>query len=316
MLTNGMEANMQTSDRGVAAIELEESVVLRAYRCPAGRWTIGAGLTAASGVVRPAAGMVISAKEARRLLKLALTRNYEPAVAKAMREAQQHEFDAGVSFHFNTGAIGRASWVKAWRNRNWPVVEVKIKLWNKGGGKVLPGLVRRRVTEFLMLRDGLYPALDAPQRAAPKLARIALNLSGLEIDNIRAAMRGLGYEPGREEVGVLEAAVRQFQRDHDLTVDGIVGRATLSTLQRRIDAKSKTMKAAGSTGAGSGAVAAGATTPAADAQPVADFAGAAGWVIIGVGLIWLAILAWRYRDVIAAKIENRLPDLAAKLRSI
>ena len=50
---------MQTSAQGVAALELEEGVVLRAYRDVAGVWTIGAGLTAASGVVRPTAGMVI-----------------------------------------------------------------------------------------------------------------------------------------------------------------------------------------------------------------------------------------------------------------
>jgi GH24 family phage-related lysozyme (muramidase) len=43
---------MQTSSRGVAGLEQEEGVVLRAYCCPAGVWTIGAGLTEAVAEIR------------------------------------------------------------------------------------------------------------------------------------------------------------------------------------------------------------------------------------------------------------------------
>lgn len=42
--------------------------MLTAYRCPAGKWTIGAGLTAASGVVTPRAGMTITRAKASWLL--------------------------------------------------------------------------------------------------------------------------------------------------------------------------------------------------------------------------------------------------------
>ena len=104
---------MRISEPGLAMLEAEEGVVLRAYRCPAGVWTIGAGLTAASGVVKPGPGMVITPEAAKDLLARALARNYEPAVTRAMEPGHPvaHEFDAGVMFHFNTGAIGRASWV-------------------------------------------------------------------------------------------------------------------------------------------------------------------------------------------------------------
>lgn len=46
---------MQTTseDKGIPFLEAHEGVALTAYRCPAGKWTIGAGLTAASGVVEP-----------------------------------------------------------------------------------------------------------------------------------------------------------------------------------------------------------------------------------------------------------------------
>lgn len=43
----------QTSPEGLAFLERHEGVVLRAYRDVVGVWTIGAGLTAASGVVKP-----------------------------------------------------------------------------------------------------------------------------------------------------------------------------------------------------------------------------------------------------------------------
>ena len=109
---------MQTSERGIAFNERLEGVVLRAYRCPAGKWTIGAGLTAASGVVDPGPGMVITVEDASRLMALALRKKYEPAVARAMPGAKQHAFDGGVSFHWNTGAISRASWVPAWASGN------------------------------------------------------------------------------------------------------------------------------------------------------------------------------------------------------
>lgn len=146
----------QTSSKGVAFLERHEGVVLKAYRCPAGVWTIGPGLTAGSGVVRPKAGMTITRAEATHLLQLALRQNYEPGVKRVMPGARQHEFDAGVSFHFNTGAIGRASWVRRWIERDWNATRAAMRAWNKGGGKVLPGLTRRREEEFRLLEHGDY----------------------------------------------------------------------------------------------------------------------------------------------------------------
>ncbi|WP_172298317.1 glycoside hydrolase family protein [Pseudoruegeria sp. HB172150] len=307
---------MQTSDAGVAAIELEEGVVLKAYLCPAGHLTIGAGLTASSGVIVPKPGMTITRKEASRLLKQALSRNYEPAVAKVMPGARQHEFDGGTSFHFNTGAISRASWVQAWRARDWSAVADKIGLWVKGGGKVLPGLQRRRQRELAMIRDAVYPTA-VPARSGPGVARFALKLDEAEIRKIRETFRALGYEPGPSPIGVAEIAVRNFQREHDLTVDGILGRATLSTLERRRAARAKT-RAAGAAGVGGGAVTQADTiaTPAADPQPALEPALSwAGWVALALVIIWLAVLAWRYRDVLAVKLQTPLPRVAAWLRS-
>lgn len=312
---------MQTSAKGIATLEAEEGVVLRAYRCPAGIWTIGAGLTAASGVVTPKAGMVITKEQATNLLQRALREKYEPTVEVAMSKViggkvtrpKQHEFDAGVSFHFNTGAIRTASWVKKWL-AGAPAAEVRaaLALWNKGGGRVLPGLVRRREREAAMLLSGIYsrPVAAPAAQPGPVYARFALSLSPGELASARAAFRVLGYDPGPKIDAVLVDAVRKFQLDHALTVDGIIGRATLSALQRRVDAPKAAVKTS--------AVAllpAAATTDAGSAYLDAVGASGANWVALGLVGFWGLSTAWQYRDVIAAKISRPAPRLATFLRS-
>lgn len=303
---------MRISEPGLAMLEAEEGVVLRAYRCPAGVWTIGAGLTAASGVVTPCAGMFITPARASALLEAALQKNYEPAVDRAMLRGApvQHEFDAGVMFHFNTGAIGRASWVKAWIADNAGAARKGLAAWNKGGGKVLPGLVKRRAREADLLLMGVYIPVKAPPAAvtATGSARIALPLSAEEFSAARAALAGLGYAVGTDPIRITAQAVRAFQRDHDLTVDGILGRATLSTLQRRLDARRRTIVAAPAVGVST----AGAATGQTDALASLPWAGAA---LLGLALIWAAMLAITYRDVIAAAVQRPLPRLARFLRS-
>lgn len=315
---------MQTSARAIAALEHEEGVVLRAYLCPAGKWTIGAGITSAAGVGKVTAGMVITRAQATNMLQEALRRNYEPRVGKAMSRAKQNEFDAGVLFDFNTGAIHKASWVARWRAKaSRAAIWAKFKLWNKGGGKVLPGLVKRREREFAMLMDGVYP-VAAPEVARPvptmnAPAVWALSLSQEEKNAAIVGFDRLGYQVQR--LGSLTAnasAVRNFQRDHGLTVDGIIGRATLSTLQRRIDAAAKAKPAAAAT-AGAGAVtAAPAVTPDAvpvDLEPILSVAPQVGPIILAGAALWGLFLVWRYRDVIAAKVQHVTPRLARLLRS-
>lgn len=295
-----------TSAEGIAYIESIEGVVLKAYRDPVGIWTIGGGLTAASGVIDPKPGMVISQEEASRLMAKALKLKYEPAVVAAMPGAKQHEFDGGVSFHWNTGAIRKASWVTSWNARDWDEVERRLLLWNKGGGRVLPGLVRRRKEEFAIIRFGSYPGNIVRQPAVPTDARWALPVTRDEIAEIREAFSKLGYDQQVSADGVPATVVRQFQADHDLTVDGIIGRATLSTLQRRLDAKRK------STGTAAGGTVAGAAAEA--SQEAAGLPDWLIWVALTVIALLFIRLAWSYRDVIAAKVQRVLPGVTRFLR--
>lgn len=300
---------MQTSAQGVAFLERHEGVVLKAYRDVVGVWTIGAGLTAASGVVTPRAGMVISRAEATGLLQKALRQNYEPDVKHAMPGAKSHEFDAGVSFHFNTGAIGRASWVRHWIDRNWHQTEVMLAAWNKGGGRVLPGLTRRRAEEFDLLAHGDYGT--GPTRVEkPGVATIVVDLTPDELSASRAGFKALGYAVGDAPRGFDLVAIRDFQRDHDLTVDGLVGRATLSTLQRMLDARAKAKQpvAAAAVGGTESAVQSGA-----EIDPALAWVGPAVLIVAALFALWLA---WCYRDAIAAKLAPRFPKLSRYLWSI
>lgn len=301
---------MRTSTQGIEFLKRHEGVVLRAYRCPAGVWTIGAGLTRGSGVVDPQPGMVITAEAADRLLAEALARNYEPRVARALFAPAQHEFDGAVSFDFNTGAIHRASWVAAFTRRDWTGVAEGLMRWTRGGGKVLPGLERRRAEELVLMRDGDYGA-GARWPRLPGLARVTLDLSGDEMEAARAALDRLGFAPGTDRHGIAETAVRAFQERHGLTVDGILGRATLSTLQREIDAR-------GAAAAPTVGVVMGAGESIGGVAP--DVLGVPGGEWLGPGLIALGALAalwlaWRYRDLVAARLHTAAPRVAAWLRS-
>lgn len=306
---------MQLSDKGVAFLEAHEGVVLKAYRDPVGVWTIGAGLTSASGVVKVRPEMIITRDEASRLLREALRRNYEPRVAKAMPGAAQHEFDAGTSFDWNTGAIHKATWVKRWRAKAAAtLIKAGLMAWTKGGGKVLPGLKRRREEEAAMLLEGRYIGVETPlvlkktAREASALARWGLSVNGDEIARIRDGFRKLGYDPGPDTDGVIMSAAISFQADHDLKADGIIGRATLSTLQRRIDAAAKAKPAAAAP------VAAGSAS-ATDSYDALHLSPQVEWAILAAACLFAAYVAYRYRDVVAAKVQGFLPRTAAFLRS-
>lgn len=316
---------MQTTspDKGIPFIEAHEGVVLTAYRCPAGKWTIGAGLTAASGVVTPHAGMTITRAEASRLLKLALARNYEPAVRQAMGPVPGHAFDGAVSFHFNTGAIGRASWVGSYKVRDWNGVRSRLALWTKGGGRVLPGLERRRREEADVILLDTWPRdlriASGVAPADPQFASFVISVSADEIAKIRDAFREIGFHPGATIGKIDRQAVLDFQRHYGLTVDGLIGRQTLSSLQRELDAR-RNSKQASAGAAGGGAVAGGNEAVAPDPSLEPGIIGdpwitAGGIMIATIALLFLLYLAWHYRDLIAARIQTLTPRFAGWLRS-
>ncbi|MGX7896907.1 lysozyme [Tsuneonella sp. HG222] len=76
------------------------------------------------------------------------------ALGSSLAGTSQAQFDALVSFHYNTGAIGRATLTKLHRAGRFAEAAAEFARWNKAGGKVLRGLVRRRAAEEALYRSG------------------------------------------------------------------------------------------------------------------------------------------------------------------
>lgn len=70
----------------------------------------------------------------------------------------QHEFDALVSWAFNTGGPSTATLWKELNAGNKAAIPGKLAQWNKAGGKVLNGLTRRRKAEGLLFQGKIQEA--------------------------------------------------------------------------------------------------------------------------------------------------------------
>lgn len=136
---------MHISDRGVELIAKYEGCRLEAYKCPAGVWTIGYGHT--TGVKE---GDTLASEEAAKSLLKEDLAKYAGYVNACVKKGvigfalNQNQFDALTSFCYN---CGNGNLEKLVNGRAAATVADKLLLYNKGGGKVLPGLARRREEE-------------------------------------------------------------------------------------------------------------------------------------------------------------------------
>ncbi|MBW8465149.1 lysozyme, partial [Acidovorax sp.] len=135
---------MKTSPQGIALIREFEGFRAEAYRDPVGIWTIGYGFT--KGVRQ---GDTMTREQADQRLRVELA-DYEAGVLRVTGgNLTQAQFDALVSFAWNVGVKGMAgsSVIKAHVRGDYQAAARAFALWNKAGGKVWPGLTRRRAAE-------------------------------------------------------------------------------------------------------------------------------------------------------------------------
>ena len=138
---------MNISAEGLSLIKKFEGCELKAYRCAANVLTIGYGVT--KGVTED---MEISQEEAESLLQEEM-HEYEGYINDMVKvPLEQHQFDSMVSWVFNLGSgnLSSSTLLKKLNNSEYDEVPEQIKRWNKAGGKVLEGLVRRREAEALL----------------------------------------------------------------------------------------------------------------------------------------------------------------------
>lgn len=139
---------MNIGNKGLDLIKSFEGCRLSAYKCPAGVWTIGYGHT--QGVYE---GMTITQDQADNMLREDV-KYYADAVDRYQSRFNftQEEFDSLTSFTYNCG-VGSLQAVMSCCNTKQEIAE-ECKLYNKGGGVVLAGLVRRREEEYKLFMSG------------------------------------------------------------------------------------------------------------------------------------------------------------------
>lgn len=144
--SNGTQKGRKINTAGMKILKDCEGLYLNAYKCPAGVWTIGYGCTEG---VRP--GMSITEAEAEQMLRKELFK-FEEGVERVLGHIplNENQFSALVSLTYNCGlgAISEGMTIRRkLEARDYQGAAEGFLLWNKGGGRVLPGLVKRREME-------------------------------------------------------------------------------------------------------------------------------------------------------------------------
>jgi lysozyme len=126
------------------------------YLCPAGIPTIGYGSTYyADGKKVTLNDSSISQEAANDLLMSELQHTYLTGVLRncPVLATNERKCNAIVDFCYNLG-VGRLQTSTLKRKINaqdWDGAKEQLMLWTKGGGKVLPGLLKRRQAEVTLL---------------------------------------------------------------------------------------------------------------------------------------------------------------------
>ena len=139
------------SNLGLELIKKYEGFKAKAYLCPAKVPTIGFGSTYyEDGTKVKLTDSPITQERATELLE-ALLVSYERSVdSYCVDTINQYQFDALCSFAYNCGVGNLKSSTllkKVNKNPNDPTIKDEFLKWNKGGGKVLSGLTKRRIEE-------------------------------------------------------------------------------------------------------------------------------------------------------------------------
>lgn len=140
--------------RAAAEIVGHEAIIQEAYKDSVGVWTWSVGIAATSGY------NVLQYKDNPQPLSVCLkayvellTSKYLPAVLKAFEgySLSESQLCAALSFHYNTGAILKASWVKLFRSGEIARAKTSFMEWRKP-----PEIIERRQKECNLFFDGTW----------------------------------------------------------------------------------------------------------------------------------------------------------------
>ncbi|WP_057935863.1 lysozyme [Algoriphagus resistens] len=152
---------MKTNKAGIAILHEFESCKLKAYKCPAGVWTIGWGNTFYEDGSKVREGDMITKDRADALFQNILSRFEDMARRSITSNVNENQFSAFVSALYNVGhgskykdglivlKNGEPSTLLKTINLNpdLPVIEKLFKEWISKGTSFEKGLLRRRTAE-------------------------------------------------------------------------------------------------------------------------------------------------------------------------
>lgn len=144
------------SQHGIDLIKRWEGYVPILYQDAAGYWTIGTGHLVSQEELRRWRGKALTASQGDSLLRSDLRREEGYVHRFVHVELWPWQYDALVSWTFNLGGgnLQRSSMLRRVNARQHHLVPHEMKRWNRAGGRVLRGLVRRRAAEASMYAEG------------------------------------------------------------------------------------------------------------------------------------------------------------------
>jgi lysozyme len=149
---------MKTSPNGRQLIESFEGLILQTYDdyndhivhpgdAVHGTLTIGYGHTNAAGPPHINIGDVFTKEQADAVLSDDLHKVEDQVVSLVKVPLNQNQYDALVSFEYNTGALGQSSILTSLNERDYNTAADRLLLYDHASGRVLAGLQRRRQAE-------------------------------------------------------------------------------------------------------------------------------------------------------------------------
>lgn len=148
---------MRTSELGIELIKHFEGLRLKAYLCPAKKWTIGWGTTFYPNGNAVQEGDTCTEEEAHQFLLTNLIKFEECVYDLLEYEVEQWQFDALISFVYNFGCtkFKNSTLLKIINvNPNASSIPAELSKWKHANGRVEPELVRRRAAESVLYTTG------------------------------------------------------------------------------------------------------------------------------------------------------------------
>ena len=146
---------MRVVDVATALARRFEGLYLSPYLCPAGVPSIGYGATRyLDGRRVQLTDPPISRETAERLLLVQVRTIYLPAVLRlcpGIGDVQRTAALIDFAFNLGPGALSASTLRRRVNAGQWDLVPAELRKWNRGGGRVLRGLVLRREAEINLL---------------------------------------------------------------------------------------------------------------------------------------------------------------------